>query len=143
MAENVDGYDLFGSGGHVWRWDQQAQFAKQMGSVGIIGISRAVMHSGQRPLEICGADGGPALLKASAGSRAAADAALDALEGAIEQLRYAGTACAWEDDCGRTGTQLVITDYIRIGPRRYGRAGSNHAAWQPYRCRAEELWGRP
>lgn len=142
MAENVNGSDLFGSGGHVWRWDQQRQLAKQLGTVGVIGESRMVTHAGARPVEICGRDGGPAILKATGNSRAQADTAMDALEAAIEDLRAAGTECTWEDDCARTGAHLVIVDFIRAD-RTYNKAGSTWTAWQRYRVRALELWGRP
>lgn len=141
MAEHVDNADLFGSGGHVWAWQGRDVTAKQFGAVGTSGAGRIVTHVGARACRIQGADGGPAILKAVADSRQSADEALDGLEEAIEELIRGGRSCRWGDDSGRSGDDLVVAAYRRIGPRRYGHAGGPWTVWQDYIAELVELKG--
>jgi len=143
MAENVGGADLFGSGGHAWRWASAPVGAKEFTAVGLTGAARMVLTVGAQPCTIEGGDGGPpggpAVLKASGDSRALADAALDALEATIEDLKRSGEENTWEDDCGRTGSNLVVVDYVRVGGRKYAKVGATWHAWQFYRRALAEL----
>lgn len=148
MAENVGGSDLFGSGGHAWRWGKAPVGAKEFTAVGMTGAGRITLTVGSQPCVIEGGDGsrqkgGPAVLKASGASKAAADAALDALEAPIEALRRSGDDKTWEDDCGRTGSNLVILDYARVGGRWYAKStvggDTTWHVWQYYQCLLAEL----
>ena len=143
MAENVGGADIFGSGGHAWRWASAPVAAKQFSAVGMTGAGRIVLAVGAQPCAIEGGDGGtpggPAVLKASGANRAAADAALDALEAPIEALKRSGAEQTWTDDCGRTGSNLVVVDYVPAGGRHYATVGGTVKAWQFYRCLLAEL----
>jgi len=144
MAENIGGADLFGSGGHAWRWGRAPVGAKEFTAVGLTGAGRIALFTGAQPCVISGGDGaaggeGPAVLKASGASKAAADAALDALEAEIETLRRSGEEKTWEDDCGRSGSNLVVVGYERVGGRRYATVGSTVYLWQFYRCTLAEL----
>ena len=146
MSENVNGSDLFGSGGHVWTWGERRRTRKRLMTTAVAGEVSMVIGLGARPLTIQGRSAAPALLKTSGhASRALADAALDVLEAAIENLIDWGTECAWEDDCGRTGGMLVLEQYVPVRDRQYSRgsAGGTWTAWQYYRARGTELWGRP
>ena len=140
MSENVGGSDIFGSGGHIWLWGPRLARAKTIRSVGISGAARFSLGNFERPFQIRG-KGGPALLKASGASKAAADTALNALWDAIEQLKDDGTISSWEDDQGRSGDALVITELIPAARRLYGKTGDTHYAWQHYLCSGVELEG--
>ncbi len=142
MAEHVNNKPLFASGGHVWQWEAEAIAPKTLRTVGTTGAARMVLNVGERAAVIAGRGGGPAVLKASGSSRAAADAALSVLEDAITALRRSGQAVPWEDDQGHTGTLLVIDDYRPAGPRVYGQAGGTWFAWQFYTARVLDLAGR-
>lgn len=143
MSENVGGVDLFGSGGHLWIWDAPAVSQKVLEAVGTYGAARMTLGGSPRICTIAGDAGGPALLKASAASKALADAALSALELAITDLQLLGTAAGWEDDAGHTGSDIVVDQYIPAGPRRYSTGSDGTVyVWQPYRCRLIELSGR-
>ena len=147
MAENVGGADIFGSGGHAWRWGSAPVGAKEFTAVGMTGAARMVLAVGAQPCTIEGGDGGPpggpAVLKAGGDTKALADAALDALEAPIEALKRSGDEKTWEDDRANTGSNLVIMDYVGVGGRRYGRttAGEDEtwSVWQFYRCLLAEL----
>ena len=141
MAENVNGEDLFGSGGHVWVWGEPPQVDKVLRTPGIIGAMNIKLLSGEWPVAIRGRNGGPALLRAGGATRADADAAMTALEDAIELLRETAAECTWEDDQGHTGSALVIKSFSRSGPRRYGREGTDWTCWQYYVCSMVELTG--
>ena len=144
MPENVNGQDLFGSGGHVWSWGERRRTRKRLSTTAVAGEVSMVIGLGARPLTIQGLGRAPALLKvAGHGTRALADAAMDVLVAAIEDLIDLGTECTWEDDCGRTGSVLVLEEYSPVGDRQYNSAGGTWSAWQSYRVRATELWGRP
>ena len=143
MAENIGGADLFGSGGHAWRWGSAPVGAKEFQAVGMTGAARIVLGVGAQPCAIEGGDGGPpggpAVLKATGASRAAADAALDILETAIETLKRSGDEKTWQDDRANTGSNLVVMDYIRVGGRHYSVVGTTWRVWQYYRCLLAEL----
>lgn len=126
MAENIGGDNLLDSGSHQWAWDALRPVEKLLGTVGADGASSTVLTVGPRMGQVRG------LLRASGVSRSAADAALTALEDAIEALSRDGEEQSWEDDAGRSGTRLVVATYQRIGPRTYGRQGSDVHAWQRY-----------
>jgi len=129
MAENINGSDLLGSGGHVWRWGPKNITAKGINPAGIAGEFSMVTALGARSCTVTGKRG-EALLTAAGASKAAVDAALNALENAIIALETTGEECTWEDDQGRTGTALVITGYVK-GAREY-QQGATWAAWQHY-----------
>ena len=139
MAENVNGVDLFGSGGHVWLWGDRARNRKSLGTAGVVGEAQILVNLGRRPLTIAGVGRSPALLKATGVSRAAADAALTALERAIEACCDTGTVYTWEDPQGRTGAALTLHGYRRLGHREY--SGDNLTVWQYYRVEGAELLG--
>ena len=140
MSENIGGSDLFGSGGHVWLWGAKGVSAKVVGSVGVAGVARFVLGTGGRPFQVVG-KGGPALLKASDSTKAAADAALNTLIDAIQNAVDTGTIYSWEDDASRTGDALMIASFQPAGPRRYGRTGGAWQAWQYYTCGGIDLLG--
>ena len=141
MSEHIDNGDLLGSGGHVWLWDDANITRKSVGSVAIIGTYGQVTAIGARAGRVAGRDGAQALLTASGASKAAADAAMTALEAAIEVLITGGDEVAWEDDHGHSGTALVLLKYNRPGHRKYGRDGSDWVAWQFYSLEFEERNG--
>jgi len=142
MAENVNGSDLFGSGGHVWRWAEPQRTRKLIGSAGLRGAWHDLVSAGGLPLTIEGLDGRPAVLRAaSAASRALADTAMDALESAIETLVAGGGEYAWEDDQGHSGSRLVLLSYRRAGRRLYAQQGGQWICWQMYRAAGIELSG--
>jgi len=135
MAENVNGQDLFGSGGHQWKWSEQERFAKRLVTAGCQGEGLMLVALAGMSGVIEGRnDGEPAVLKASAASKAAADAAMNALEAPIRALRSTAAVVAYEDDTGAGGNNLILEDYVRVGGRRYGRQGANWRVWQHYRC---------
>jgi len=143
MSENVGGSDIFGSGPHVWVWGRAQQVAKTLRTVGTNGEARWPLLNAGRPGRITGVRG-PAVLKVAAtqNTRALADAAMDTLEDTIEELRKLGTVSEWEDDTGRTGSQLVIVDYRPAGRRHYIRSSdSKWGCWQEYQCAVRELSG--
>ncbi|MFB3893217.1 MAG: hypothetical protein ACE15C_14470 [Phycisphaerae bacterium] len=140
MAENIGGSNLFGSGGHVWHWRSAEVARKQFGTIGVDGDGSITLRAGSAVAVIEGRDGGGAVLKVTGqANRAAADAAMDALENAIISLKQMGTENTWEDDCARTGSHLVIEDYQRMGGRLYSADGA--ICWQFYRCVVRELSG--
>jgi hypothetical protein len=141
MGEAVNNVDLFGSGGHVWAWDQPDGFSKRITTVAVAGAAMIRTQVGPRACRIIGRDGGPALLRASGADWAGASAALDALEQLIEDLRDAGTSCPWTDDAGRGGSALVVVEYQRAGARAFGPAGDAYEAWQFYTAVLVELTG--
>ena len=143
MAENVNGSDLFGSGGHVWQWGEAPVDRKVLGSIGVVGEAAATLRVRSCPVTITGRTGSPAILKATGADRAEADAALDVLESAIRTLQRAGTQCSWEDDSARTGSALLIQDYRRQGGRKYSQTGGTWSVWQDYTVTAIELTGGP
>lgn len=135
MAENVNGADLFASGGHQWKWDSRDKFAKRLVTAGCQGEASMVVALGGVPGVIEGRDdGAPALLKTSAATKALADTAMDNLEAPIIALRDSGQAVIFEDDQGHGGDYLVVDDYRPAGGRRYGLQGANWVCWQYYRC---------
>lgn len=127
MAENVNGLDLFGSGGHRWAWGPPAVTEKKLGTAGTIGEAGIRTHVGSATVRVAG------VLKA------ADNAALTALEQAIEQLAADRTACTWEDDIGNTGEAMVVVEYQRSGQRQYGTG----TVWQFYTVTAEERHAGP
>jgi len=129
MAENVNGSDLFGSGGHTWSWGSPRVTEKVLGTAGTTGEAGIRTNVGSAPVRIAG------VLKA------ANNAALTTIEAAIEQLKADRTVCAWEDDQGNSGSALVIVDYARQGSRLYAADGAQ--VWQRYACLAEERHGGP
>lgn len=131
MSENINGYDLLGSGGHVWRWGEIKTTGKRVGTAAISGVYSMVTHVGGRPCRIEGRDDGPAILKASAADKAAADAALNALEQNLVDLETDGGEVSWEDDAGRSGTALVIAGYTPVR-RVYATSATGVEAWQYY-----------
>jgi hypothetical protein len=140
MAENIGGSNLFSSGNHAWHWGGEPVGAKEFQAVGTTGAARIVLGVGPQPCLIAGGDGTPAVLMATGNTKALADAALDALETAIEALKRSGTEKTWEDDAARTGSHLVILDYRRQGPRRYSRtAAGAWKVWQFYFADLAEL----
>ena len=143
MAENVGGADIFGSGGHAWRWGSAPVVAKEFQAIGMTGAARMVLAVGAQPCTIEGGDGGPpggpAVLKAGGATKALADSGLDALEGAIDALKRSGEAKAWEDDRANSGSNLVVVDYTPAGGRHYARVGETWSVWQFYRCLLAEL----
>ena len=142
MAENIGGADLFGSGGHVWVWNPVAANRKVLQTVGTYGAGSLIVNVGPRTGVIQGRLDGPAVLQATGATRAIADAAMTALEDAIEDTVCTNAAYDWEDDHGHTGTEsLEVVDYIRVGPRKYGRSGADWAVWQHYRCTVRDLAG--
>ncbi len=141
MAEQIDGNpNLISSGGHVWVWDRRYMAAKTLRSVGTTGAARVLLVAGEQGVTITGRDGA-AILKGSGGSKADADADLTAQESAICELRDSGRAVSYEDDAGRSGDQLVVSDYQRIGHRQYGQSGGGWNVWQRYQLRAIDLEG--
>ena len=141
MSENVNGSDLFGSGGHVWTWAEPVQSRKDLRTVGTSGQAGWPIQTGGREGLITGKGAG-GLLKAAGNDRAAADAALDVLEKAIEDLWRAGTVCAWADDQGHSGSGLQIAGYRRLGRREYSKLpDTTWRVWQRYQCRVLELSG--
>lgn len=132
MAENIDGRDMLGSGGHVWHWASAQISAKTLSSAGIDGEGRMVLGRRACPCTIEGRSGGWAILKA------ADNASLNALEAALLEYKRTGQVCIWEDDQGRSGASIVIVDYTR-GQRTY----SAGAVWQEYRLQLLELDGGP
>lgn len=141
MSENINGSDLLGSGGHVWVWSEPDVTRKSVGSAAIRGEYHQVTSVGVRPGRIAGRDGRPALLKATAATKALADAALNVLEAAIEDLVTGGDQVEWEDDQDHSGIALVLTGFRRAGPRVYGKSGSDTAVWQRYALEFIELDG--
>ena len=141
MAENVNGADIFGSGSHRWDWGQRAIARKEIRTVGTTGAASWPIQVGARPGRITGADG-PAVLKVSGhDTRALADAAMDTLEAAIEDLITAGTECTWEDDTGRTGSHLQVLRYQPAARRLYTRdSDAKHGIWQEYDLGSNEAW---
>jgi len=142
MAENIDGNDLLGSGGHVWMWGARQQTAKTLRTVGVAGAARMVTVRGERPVAIVARGGGPAVLKASGASRAAADTALDALDAAIQAYVDSGEAVAWADDKGRSGSYLVLTHFQPADDRTYNNEAGTWHAWERYTLTGVELGGR-
>lgn len=141
MAENINGQSLLASGGHVWQWQQFETTVKTVGSVAILGEYGMVTSIKGRPGRIVARNGGPALLTGSGASSSAADAALTAIENAIELLIAYGAEVSWEDDQGHSGTALFLMGYDRVGPRSYGISGGAWQAWQGYYLRFRELNG--
>lgn len=141
MAEHIDNLDLLGSGGHVWVWSEPAITRKSVGSVAIWGEYQQVTAVGARAGRIGGRDGGPAILKASAPTKAAADAAMNAIEAEIEYLVTGGYEVTWEDDQSHSGIALVLTAYRRVGSRQYSYNGATERVWQGYRLDIAEMDG--
>ena len=131
MSENVNGGDIFGSGGRQWNWSSPPVFEKKLGTAGTTGEVGILTHVGSAVVRIAG------LLKA------ADDAALDVLETIIEQFKVSRLVCTWEDDAGHTGETLVIIEYQRTGARQYGKKGGVGVVWQTYVVLAEERLGGP
>ncbi len=131
MAENVNGSDIFGSGNHQWQWNNPAVFEKKLATAGTTGEVGIRTHVGSAPVRIIG------LLKA------ADNAAMDVLEQVIEGLVAARTPCTWEDDQAPTGLVLVLTQYQRLGGRKYGLQGATPTVWQDYIVLAEERHAGP
>jgi len=140
MSENINSLTPFSSGGHVWSWGEKIRARKVLHAPGVKGAAEILIHAGERPLVIAGRDGA-ALLKATGETKAAADAAMGALESAIEALCDSGSEYPWEDDQGHTGTALVLHGYQRMGRRQYFAAGL--VVWQRYRVTGAELNGDP
>ena len=144
MAETIGGKDLLGSGGHVWRWGPRVIAEKLLRSVGASGASRLTLPNGERPFTIAAPPGASdlrPLLRAVGATVALADAAMDALEAAIDAVRLAVAPVAWEDDCGRTGSYLAITRFA-VFERYYGFDGTNWQCWAHYELSGVELAGR-
>ena len=140
MSENIGGADIFGSGGHIWMWGARLSAAKTIRSVGVSGAARFSLGNFERPFQIRG-KAGPGLLKATGGDQAEADTALNVLIDVIELLKTSGTISSWEDDQGRSGDALMITDFQLAGRRLYGLTGSPYGAWAHYICGGVELEG--
>ena len=139
MSENVNGISTWlTSGGHAWRWGPQKQTRSTYGTIAVAGEWSLVQHNGARPGRLGGLQGGPALMKASGANRAAVDAALDAYAAIVETLRRDGTEVAWEDDCGRTGTAMVITEFREMR-RSYSSGGT--VGWLEYEIAFLEMNG--
>ena len=133
MAENINGGDLLGSGGHTWIWGPRALSRKILRTAAVAGAYAYNTCVGERAGRIAGRDGGPAWLVG------ASDAALSAIEADIEALLHNGTVCAWEDDAGRSGASLMVTEYQRVGERQ--RAVDGGSVWQQYTLSVIELAG--
>ena len=113
MSENIDNSDLLGSGGHVWAWESPQVSRKHIGpSAGLVGVFSMTTAIGARRGRVMGRAGGPAVLKASGGSRPAADDAMKALEAAIEAVILAGDPVGWEDDQGNTAVFVTRTPVL-------------------------------
>jgi len=145
VTEHINNSDLLGSGGHAWLWEDRERTQKVIGSAGILGVYSAVTGLHSRSGRIAGKGGGAAVLKATGADKAAADAAMSALELAIESLIDAGTEVDWEDDQGRAGSALVLVRYQRGGCRQYGRTVVGEvpsvAVWQYYQLEVRENYG--
>ena len=133
MSENINGSDILGSGGHVWIWHDRNRAIKVMATVGVGGQASMLLGAHGRLLTVAGAEGAPAVLKASS------NANLTALEAVIEALCNSGSAVSWEDPEGRSGSALVLLSYRRLGHRHYGASGT--PVWQFYRLEAMENSG--
>lgn len=142
MAEHIDSQDLLSSGGHVWRWGARAVSRQMLATPGVAGQSHLLTGLGGRPFAIVGRTGGPALLTATAASRAAADTAMDALSAAIQELVESGRAVTWEDDKGRTGSYLVLETYRPNDNRQYcPNADGTVTCWMTYQLAGRDLDG--
>jgi hypothetical protein len=135
-GEGIGNSNPFSSAGHRWTWGDQDQAAKVLRATGVDGAGRIVLGNHARPGVVRG------ILKASASTRAEADAALDALVAVIEARRRAGTASTWEDDQAHTGDLLVVTG-LRLSPREYGSEGGQVVVMAEYECAVLELDGKP
>ena len=141
MSENIDGKDLFGSGDHIWDWGPVDQAFKDVRTVGTAGQASWAIQTGPRPGRITG-HGGPAVLKTDGhNSLFLADAAMDSLVAAIENICKSGKVCQWEDDRDRTGDQLQVRQFRRVGARRYTHQGIKWGVWFEYECLVLELSG--
>jgi len=135
MAEHIDNNaTLLSSGGHRWVWESVPVAEKVLGSVGLAGNWSLAMGSGGVNGVITG------VLRGEGGNLAAARAALNALEAAIETLCRNGNEVAWEDDLGRSGTRLVLRGYQRQGPAEVLDGGLK--LWQRYAMVVRENSGR-
>jgi hypothetical protein len=142
MGENVQGDDLFGSGGHAWQWERRNRAAKLITSVGIDGAGRIALGSHERRCQIIGTHGSPAaLLIGNGATKDLADTSLQIQIAAIEALADSGAAGAWQDDTGLSGTQLVVESFVPVGHRLYGCDGANWQAWLYYKCVLIDLTG--
>ncbi len=141
MSE-IDHRYLLDSGGHVWLWGERRQAAKVLSTPGVAGESRSVLGNHGRPFEIVGRMGGKPILTATGTSRSSADDALNAVEADIDALVESGQAVAWEDDKGRSGTNLVLTSFIPDNNRQYAEHGDGVKAIEHYTLRGVELSGR-
>ena len=142
MAEHINSVAMLSSGGHKWLWGPPNVIRKRLGAAAIVGEYSMVTSEGARGGRIVGRDGGNALLSATGATRALADAALNVLADALEALEQAGDEVAWEDDEGRSGTALVVTEYAADGTRQYGTNSGGWTAWQPYALAFLEMNGR-
>ncbi len=139
--ENINGVTSWlASGGHEWFWSGVIKRNKSVPSAGLKGEFYSVMSVGARQGLITGRrQRGKAIMKVTGqASRAACDAALGAIDAEIEALEESGTPVAWQDDRGRTGSQLVIDEYSP-GVREYAADGTE--AWQFYTLTVKELTG--
>ena len=124
MSEHINNQQLLASGGHQWLWSDIARAEKALATVGTVGVFSYVVSAGGRPGVIVGE------LRGTGGNLAASQAALTALEAAIETLCLTGAMVSWEDPQGRSGSYLVLGRYQRQGPR--GIAAGGKAVWQRY-----------
>ena len=126
----VDEYELFSSGGHRWQWGRAAVTRKDLATAGTRGVGSMTTHIGAQQVTITG------ILKG------ATDLAVNLLETDITPYVAYGSIVAWEDDQGRSGDALQLTDYIR-GKRLYGKVSGVSVVWQHYTVMGRELLGGP
>ena len=142
MAENINGTYPFSTGGHAWQWDGQPVIDKRFGAIGLIGEQRIALRRTGRRGRIVG------ILKASAGTRAAAENSISQQEATIEILIDSGASYTAEDDAGHTldyltvdGYRPQITDRRTGSMRSYSWYGDTWYVWQDYICEVTSLDG--
>ncbi len=138
MAEHINGQDLLGSGGHVWRWGPANPVRKSVATAGVKGEYSCVTAIRARPGRITGRRNGQAVLKATGSDKDEVDAALNAIEAALESLCESGLEVTWQDDHGHSGTALQLHRYQPL--RRVYNAGCK-VGWQFYTLTFAELNG--
>ena len=142
MAENINGFAYFGTGGHVWNWAARPMHDKRVRVAGMDGETRLVLSAGAVPGTISG------ILKGTGTSKADADISMNLIEAAIEALVNSGSYYPAEDDSGRVIECLSVdefarevTDRDRACQRAYGRTGSVVNVWQRYTVKVTNLTG--
>ncbi len=116
MAENINAANPFSSGNSTWNWESPRVAEKVLTAAGADGAFSFKVSGLPRRCKITGM------------LQAATIAALRTLEGVIEAYAEARTELAWEDDEGRSGSNLVVESYNRVGPRLYHSGGVK--VWQ-------------